>query len=270
MSWSMDGWFKRYGKYVATALLVMLLIYAVNANRLLQTTQQPVGWVRYPYVHVWNFKCYTVEELQEVFTTPDPYDPNVKSQIDDDFIHQAEVAAVAHITKELSDNLTARGYQVFIRTVNPVARIEQWREVKDIGKINPMYQIIIHTKLYIDCQTIFETDKPLSHSPLPIWLGPLLIKIAKAIGIVILAACVGYGIYTLLADWLPSMTVNESYVTTEYYDPATGALIKKVTEYQKQPNPLGTLITNIAWVLTAACFAFAALFAIKWWWGKKP
>jgi len=244
---------KNEWKIVAAFLaFIVIVAYGVNANRLIQVTQGNVGWVKYPYVHIWTFTCYTADEAYEeywFYYTEEEEAKAKQSEINEEFTQKAKIAIITEITNELIENLTARGYDVYIRTIDPNVVLDQKKEIRyycDPAQFMGYWNVTFRSRLYITCTVIFETDKPIAESPIPVWLIYLLAVLIEKLPWIIMAVYVGTAVYQLLTTWLPSMTTRESKIVTEYYDSDTGQLVKREEKYVKEPDWFST---TIFWII---------------------
>jgi hypothetical protein len=225
--------------------LIVVFLVAILLMAYFMTPQQHsmLETIRPGYFHFWNFKGVTQQEYVEgpAYTVDEvnfPVTSNIQKIVD-----ECKYATIAYITKELIDNITAHGYQVTVNKIDPIVHVEQrWetREYRDYTVTT------IYSKITIDCNVEFETDKPLVESPIPVWLLVLLLALIDKLPVILIATLVGLGIYVGVTAWMSSFVVSQSTVTTEYYD-EQGHLIKKITETIK-----GTPFWDIgAWLLIA-------------------
>ena len=206
-------------------IVVFLILTVLLAYHLSPQQHSMLQTIRPGYFHFWNFKGVTQNEYVEGGHTIDEVHFPVTSNIQE-IVDECKYAAIAYITNELISNITAHGYVVTVNKIIPIVNIEQRRESRQYRD----YTVItIYSKLSVDCNVEFETDKPLVESPIPAWLLVLLLAIVDNLPAIIIATIVGLGIYVGVTAWMNSLRISESTVTTEYYD-EEGKLTKKVKE----------------------------------------
>jgi hypothetical protein len=158
------------------------------------------------FYYDWYFEGETKEPLLRVtLYTPDEIE---------DIKRKAEVAIVTEITKRVEEELEKKGYKARV--------VGAWPEVDIWYKEEYIMPEAIYWGYYmrVKGRVRFETDRPLSESPIPAWLVPLLDVILKWVVIGLAAALAIYFLY----EWIKSMTLQTTAV--EEYSPE-GNLIKR-------------------------------------------
>ena len=233
-------------------IVIFLIITLLMAYHLAPQQQSLLQTVRPGYFHFWHFEGVTKQEYVEQGRSIDEVNFPITSKISK-IVDECQYATIAYITKELIDNITAHGYTVTVNKITPTVKVEQRRETKQYRD----YTIItIYSRIRIDCDVEFETDKPLAESPLPAWLFVLLLALTDKLPAIIIATFVGLGFYVAITTLMNSFKVSSSTVTTEYYD-EEGNLIKRVTEHIE-----GTPFWDIGSWLLIALFGVSILLLI--------
>ena len=163
-----------------------------------------------------------------------------------DIIMRARSAVVSEITKRLEEELGSKGYRVTV--------IGAWPEIEIVSDkilIPGMTPVYFYTyRMKVRGKVRFETDRPLSESPLPAWLGPLLDTVLKW---VVIAIGVSLAIY-FLEKWIESMTLQTT-VVEEYSD---GQLVSRTVTTTPSPAGISGLI-----ILLIVVFILAMLWRRK-------
>jgi len=233
-------------------IAIFLIITLLLAYHLSPQQQSLLQTIRPGYFHFWHFEGVTQKEYVEQGRTIDEVNFPITSKIGQ-VVDNCKYATIAYITRELIDNITAHGYRVTINKITPTVKIEQREETREYRD----YTIItIYTHIRINCDVEFETDKPLAESPLPAWLFVLLLALTDKLPVIIIATLVGLGLYVGITTFMSSFKIQESTITTEYYD-ESGNLIKKVVEHIE-----GTPFWDIGSLLLIALFGISMLLLI--------
>jgi hypothetical protein len=238
-------------------IVASLAVYYVNGQEFFWRPQRLTITPRPGYFHLWHFVAVTTQEYVESGRTIDSVNFPFTSKLPA-IINESTIAAIAQITMELVNNMSAHGYVCTVNTVLPRISVSQRQETRQYRDYT---EITIYSTLTVDCDVEFQTDKPLAESPLPVWVVVLLFYIAGKLPAIILAVCVGLGIYYGIQLFVSSLVVRESTTTTEYYN-EEGNLIKRVVETQKGPDT--TFLTYLFW------FGMAAMVVLLVWFVGKP
>lgn len=217
------------------ALLIILLALSTMNPELRRPLRMQIP--RQGYFHFWHFEAVTEDEYVESFVFSKWAVGPVVSKIDE-VIEPCTFSAIALLTKELVDRFAERGYKVTVNKIYPTVRIDQ-RTVKTEHGANYV-EFKIYSTLTVDCDAEFETDKPVTESPMPAWVIALLLLIIDKLPAIIIATIVGLGIYVAVNSWVNSMFVKKSTVTIEYFD-EEGNLIQRETTEKQEPSTEGFL-----------------------------
>lgn len=250
-------------------LIVFALIFLISAAMLggikqLATVKYFEG---YPpgYYHFWRFEGVTEKEYIEgpartIDATTFPVTSNV-----DELIEKTKIEVIATVTMELTNQMREKGYSVTILSVYPTARLEQRREMRQYRDYS---EVTIYSKLHIDCEVKFKTDKPLANSPLPVWAVLIFTLILNKLPIIIIAVCTGLAIYYGVQIWAQSFAAYENWWTEEYYD-EQGNLVKRVSGGQKGTDWESILGTMITYSIVAAIAIATVYFVQQYYLTKK-
>jgi hypothetical protein len=150
------------------------------------------------FYYDWYFEGETKEPLLRVtLYTPDEIE---------DIVRIAESTIVTEITKHVEEELGKKGYKA--RVIGAWPEVHMWYEEYPVGEMTYWnYHMKVKGKVR------FETDRPLSESPIPAWLIPLLDTILKW---VVVGLSVALAIY-LLYEWIKNMTLQTTTIE-EYKD----------------------------------------------------
>jgi hypothetical protein len=182
------------------------------------------------YVYVWHWEAETVKsyDTQAVGTEPQARDPFNAAEV----VAQAKYTTIAAATEAFVKKFAEQGINVKVLTVTPYVDLTVSKEVK-IQILPYGGQIpytVWHHYLKISADVKFQSDKPLSSSPITPIVAVILIEIAKWIIIALVAA---FAVYKL-TEWLQSMTTKKTIITR--IDPSTG---QPITEEVTEPSLFG-------------------------------
>lgn len=179
------------------------------------------------YHHTWDWEGRSNTFSQKGIYLPEP----VQTEI----IETAKERAETTILGELASKCMDQGIVITLRSCD--VRVEVVRERtyrKKVGRIVYDYGVY---HVDVKAKTLFDTDKPLTESPIAV---AMVIAIGKIISMIILAVLVGWGALTFLDNI--STRKSEVKTVTEWYDPETGELIKREEKSEKiEEPPLGGL-----------------------------
>jgi hypothetical protein len=176
------------------------------------------------YYYDWYFEGETKDPLlRAVLYTPDEIE---------DIVRLAESTIVAEITKRVEEELENKGYKA--KVIGAWPEVEMWYEEYPVGEI-----IYWNYHMKVKGKVRFETDKPLSESPIPAWLIPLLDMILKWVVIGLSAALAIYFLY----EWIKSMTLQTT--TVEEYSPEGKLVSRTITTAPSLAGISGLIILLI-------------------------
>lgn len=153
------------------------------------------------YHNKWTYTLKTQRDIGESILFP--CGESIQGLLD-----RAVAQAEAQTMMQLNDKATEQGVFLLYPDVHVEGHYNITRSIVSTWGIENFYEIII------DVRVEFDTDKPLSESPIdPTWVG-LFYAVIKAV----IAAIVIYFIAVQIKEWLESMTTTTHSI--EYYDEA--------------------------------------------------
>ena len=179
------------------------------------------------YHHTWDW-----EGRSNRFTRSSSLPSNVET----DIVETAKERAESTILGELASQCLDQGIVITLRSCDIHAEVVlEKRERRWRGRHELYYLHYYHVD--VKAKTLFDTDKPLTESPIAV---AMVIAIGKVISMIILAVLVGWGVFTFLDNM--STRKSEIKTVTEWYDPETGELVKREEKSEKiEEPPLGGL-----------------------------
>jgi hypothetical protein len=178
------------------------------------------------YIYVWHWEGETTRSYDTKATTlvGEPQDPFNAAEI----VSKAKYTVIAAATEAFVKEFAAKGINVTVLTVTP--NVEVVRELYESRQYRDWTINKWHHYLKVSADVKFQTDKPLSSSPIAPIVAAILIEIAKWIIIALVAAFA----ILMLKEWLESMTTKKTTITR--IDPTTG---QPYTEEITEPSLFG-------------------------------
>jgi len=181
---------------------------------------------------------YELRVNTDNYTTKEVYDSDLVLTYGskEAFVNSIVPKIQEELAIQVTEEFAAKGYTVNVTNfyIKPIWMV---RQAPSIAFPHNLVDIV---RLRLKVDYSIYSDVPLSQSPLPIWVMPLLEKVIKAVVVVVVV----YIIAVLVIDWFKSMTTSETTATEIWYD-SEGNIIKKITTKKTEPDYMGIVLVGI-------------------------